>query len=162
MSQARVTHYYCTACHPYKRVSDPCCCCGGCRADAAPLVNFTFPMRVKSAANLREFHMQRHTRILRTKKAVCDAWVYLAGAKGRDRAFSYVHGSERRPLVVELTRIAPRPLDTDNLSSAFKGHRDAIAALLGVDDRDPRVSWTYSQEKGKPKEYAVRVTVRAR
>lgn len=65
------------------------------------------------------------------------------------------------PCTVWLTRIAPRQLDDDNLRSAFKALRDGIADRLGVKDNDPRVRWEYAQERGKPKEYAARVTITA-
>ena len=54
------------------------------------------------------------------------------------------------PLVVTLTRVAPSQGldDGDNLPSAHKHVRDAVAALLGIDDRDPRVSWRYAQRRG--------------
>lgn len=67
-----------------------------------------------------------------------------------------VHGSHLEgsvvdfPLEVILTRVAPRPLDDDNLRGALKHVRDELAALFGVDDRDPRVRWHYGQEKGRP------------
>ncbi len=51
------------------------------------------------------------------------------------------------PVVVVLTRIAGgRPLDGDNLQGACKAVRDAVAACLGCDDADPRVTWCYSQD----------------
>jgi hypothetical protein len=53
-------------------------------------------------------------------------------------------------LVVRLTRIAPRCLDRgDNLASAMKGHRDAVASRLRVDDATPLVRWEYEQAKGE-------------
>ncbi len=54
------------------------------------------------------------------------------------------------PLVVTLTRIAPsNGLDEgDNLPSSQKHVRDAIADLLGINDRDPRVAWAYAQRRG--------------
>jgi hypothetical protein len=60
------------------------------------------------------------------------------------------------PCVVTLTRIGPKPLDGDNLQSAFKTVRDQIASLLRVDDADPRVEWRYGQRKG---EYGVEIEV---
>ena len=62
------------------------------------------------------------------------------------------------PCTVTLTRIAPRPLDGhDNLRSGFKAPVDAIAEWLGVKDNDPRVTWQYAQEQGKPKTYSIRM-----
>lgn len=63
------------------------------------------------------------------------------------------------PLIVRLTRIAPRTLDSDNLSGSLKHIRDGIADWLGIDDRSPLVTWEYAQRKGAPKSYAVGVTV---
>lgn len=53
-------------------------------------------------------------------------------------------------LIVRLTRVAFRSLDTDNLAAALKGHRDAVAACLRVDDASPLVRWEYHQAKGEP------------
>lgn len=54
-----------------------------------------------------------------------------------------------RDLVVLLRRVAPRALDSDNLASALKAARDAVAGVLGVDDRAPCVAWIVDQAKGK-------------
>lgn len=51
------------------------------------------------------------------------------------------------PCAVRLVRIAPRPLDDDNLRGALKECRDGVADWLGVDDGDERVSWQYGQER---------------
>jgi hypothetical protein len=64
------------------------------------------------------------------------------------------------PCTVTLVRISPGLLDDDNLRGALKGVRDGIADRLGVDDRDPRVTWLYAQERDKG--YAVRVEFRPR
>lgn len=64
------------------------------------------------------------------------------------------------PCVVTLTRIAPNMLDSDNAQSAPKHCRDELAAWIGVDDRDPRVTWVVKQERGGVREYGVRVEVR--
>lgn len=61
--------------------------------------------------------------------------------------------------VVRLTRIAPRELDSDNLVSSFKGFRDGVAQAFGIDDRNPIITWTYAQERGAPKQCAVRITL---
>ncbi len=54
------------------------------------------------------------------------------------------------PVAVNLTRISAGRLDThDNLPSAFKHVVDALAQWLGVDDSDPRVTWSYDQGKGQ-------------
>lgn len=63
-----------------------------------------------------------------------------------------------------LTRIAPRELDShDNLRYSLKWVVDAIAAELTNDhvpgraDGNKDISWEYKQEKGKVKEYALRI-----
>ncbi len=66
------------------------------------------------------------------------------------------------PLVVLLTRIAPRKLDGDNNQGALKAVRDGVADWLGIDDGADCVTWTYGQEQGAPKAYAVRVEVSER
>lgn len=54
--------------------------------------------------------------------------------------------------------MAPRGLDTDNLQGSAKHVRDAVARWLGVNDRDPRVTWHVGQEHGRV--YEVRIVVR--
>lgn len=61
-------------------------------------------------------------------------------------------------LVVKLTRLGPRELDTDNLAGSMKAVRDALADWLRVDDATPLVRWEYAQEKGPP---GIRVEVTA-
>ena len=64
-------------------------------------------------------------------------------------------------ICVRLVRISPRPFDTDGLAASFKGVRDGVAKALGFsDDSDPRLRWDYAQEKGAPKQNAVRIEFR--
>lgn len=55
-------------------------------------------------------------------------------------------------------RVAPGRLDDDNLARACKAVRDEVAAWLGVDDGDPRISWVTAQEKSSA--YATRILYR--
>lgn len=57
------------------------------------------------------------------------------------------------PVIITLTRIAPRQLDSDNLAGGFKAARDGIADWLHIDDGDERLTWRYEQRKGRPGEY---------
>lgn len=67
----------------------------------------------------------------------------------------------RPPCVVTVTRVAPRKLDEhDGLPASCKAVIDGIADALGVNDRDPSVTWVIGQERGAPKYYGVRITVR--
>ena len=61
------------------------------------------------------------------------------------------------PCVVTITRRSPGTLDDDNAVCSAKATRDAVAQWLGVDDRDPRVTWVVTQERGP---WGVRVAVR--
>jgi len=53
----------------------------------------------------------------------------------------------------------------DNLRTSFKYIVDMIAQLLTGDKRAGRadssklISWQYSQERGKPKEYAIKIEI---
>jgi hypothetical protein len=69
--------------------------------------------------------------------------------------------AEERALV-RLTRVhasRSRGLDDDNLRSALKAVRDGVADALGVDDRDPRLSFHYHQRPGLQFEVEVGVTI---
>lgn len=64
------------------------------------------------------------------------------------------------PVSALLTRVAPSTgLDDDNLRAALKAVRDGVADALGLDDRDPSVTWLYSQRRGAPKQYAVEISI---
>lgn len=105
-------------------------------------------LRLPSVANLREHWSKRAKR---TKSH-------------RTLALAYTRAALRAPLPpgrldVSLVRIAPRALDSDNLASACKGLRDGIADALGIDDGDRRLTWSYGQRKGAPRQYGVQVAV---
>lgn len=105
------------------------------------MISFTVPGEAPSTPNLREHYMvrARRTKAQRAKVArLMPKWV------------------DGPLLVIRLTRVAPRHLDTDNLAAALKGHRDAVAAKLRIDDATPLVRWEYEQRKGEP---AVEVVV---
>lgn len=53
------------------------------------------------------------------------------------------------PLIVTMTRVAPSAgLDSDNAVGSMKHVRDAVAKVLGIDDRSPLVDWRVEQRKG--------------
>lgn len=111
-------------------------------------ITVTIPMRIVSVANMREHWATKATR---AKSQRILAWAELKAADKAPRLMG--------PVTVKLTRIAPRMLDDDNLRSAFKACRDGVADWLGVDDRDPRVTWDYGQERGHVKTYQARIEV---
>lgn len=105
-------------------------------------VTVVLPIKTVSEANGRG-HWGAKAK--RTAKQRRDAWIAMP--------------AHSLPCIVTLTRIAPRELDTDNLTSSMKAVRDGIADRLGVDDRNPIVQWRYAQERGRVREYAVRVHI---
>lgn len=54
------------------------------------------------------------------------------------------------PVTVQLTRVSPRSIDSDNLSGSLKAVRDAVAEWLGVDDADDRVTWLPCKQRRDP------------
>ena len=121
----------------------------------------TIPLRTVSEANER------------------GAW-HAAARRTREhrRIVELTLRTERRPplpAVVTVVRVAPCALDDDNLARALKGIRDEVArwlcpvviqkgkkrGQLTGDDRDPRVTWRVAQRKGRPREHAVEIRVRA-
>lgn len=109
------------------------------------------PIRTVSESNARG-HWSKKARRAKDQRFV--TWAKLRGSKGEPSSID-------TSVIVTLTRIAPRKLDDDNLRGALKACRDGVADWLGIEDNDPRVSWQYGQEHGEPKQYAVRIDVKA-
>jgi hypothetical protein len=108
-------------------------------------IALTIPgVRLVSEANAHEHHWNRVRRVTAQHATV--------GLVLRARRPPPV------PCEVRVMRLAPASLDTDNLQGSAKHVRDAVAAWLGIDDRDPRVSWHVGQERSKT--YGVRILVR--
>lgn len=68
------------------------------------------------------------------------------------------------PCHIKLTRLAPRILDKDdNLPMAFKFIKDQISDELipgkaaGRADDDPRLSWSFDQQKSKDKSIKIEI-----
>lgn len=107
-------------------------------------------LRLGRGMNAREHYMARSRRVNREKQIVT---FVLRGTVARDMM-------AMAPLAVTITRIAPSSgLDDDNAVSSAKAVRDAIAAMLGIDDRDERVDWLVRQERGP---WAVRIRIEPR
>lgn len=113
------------------------------------------PIRTWSEPNLRGHWAQRARRAHKQREAarllVRAALVSLPPASPL-RAW-------KQKIIVRLTRIGPRRLDSDNLAAALKHIRDGVADALGMDDGDERLTWLYAQRNGKPGEYAVLVEI---
>lgn len=101
------------------------------------------PIRTRSLTNAREHWSAKHRRARAERHAA-----YMMTPKAE------------LPCTVRLTRVAPRKLDShDNLRESNKNLVDGIADRLETTDNDPRITWEYAQERGKPKEYGVRVEI---
>jgi hypothetical protein len=115
------------------------------------VLTFSVPVRTYSITNLRGHWGKKSGPAKLQRDTTWRAWL---GAGGRKL-------SADETAAVRLTRIAPRALDAaDNLPASCKSVRDQIAACLGIDDRSPRVTWTYDQRRGRPREYSVEVEIR--
>jgi hypothetical protein len=114
------------------------------------VIEFTAPVRIESEANTRCHWAARKKRFdeqrMVTRCAMRNCGTHPGFVIGRNAT-------------VTLTRVGPRRLDDDNLAGGFKAVRDEIARILNVDDGDPRVTWRYEQERGAPKQYAIRVKI---
>ena len=113
------------------------------------MITITLAIRTVSEANAHE-HWRLRQRRAKAQRSIAGV-VVLATLRG---------AGEHRvtpPCTVRLTRIAPSSgLDSDNLAGSQKHVRDGIADALGIDDRDPRVTWFYDQERGP---WGVRVRI---
>ena len=106
-------------------------------------VTVTIPLRTYSKLNERHGWRKR-ARIAKAER--------LAG-------FMFCPRGLVPPMTVTLTRVGPQLLDDDAVPGALKSVRDGIADRIGINDRDPRVTWVYAQRRGKPKEYAVEISI---
>lgn len=113
---------------------------------------FTMPLKIVSEANLMEHWSNRHKRHIIQKNVITMTMI-----RHVDKI--------QLPCTIKMTRIAPRSLDSDNLAMALKNIRDVVADLLipgkakGRADGDPRLEFVCLQEKGKPKEYALKIEI---
>jgi hypothetical protein len=114
-------------------------------------IEFFVPIRATFTLNSREHWSARARKRKAERNAVAIA--YRVSAKLMPRT---AQALMLAPVLVTLTRVGPRKLDDDNVQGALKAIRDEVAAQLGLDDGDPRITWKYEQAKG---DYAVRVRI---
>lgn len=104
------------------------------------MINVTIPMKIVNEGNCRDHWTVKARRVKRQKWAIK---AYLGSC----------HASI--PCHVHLTRLGPLKCDWDNMVYTLKAARDAVADFLipnlrpGMADSDPRIVWSYAQEKGK-------------
>ena len=118
-------------------------------------MTLTIPLRTFSEANLREHWAKKAKRVKAQRFAVAAYWRQWWNNPEREKAIA-------PPWCATLTRIAPRPLDSDNLQRSFKAVRDEIAKQLGVNDNSELIEWKYAQRSGKVREYAVEIQIEAK
>lgn len=108
-------------------------------------LRFFVPLRLGRGENNREVRGQRIGRIQAERRTLFVSTLGLVRA-----VLTSLAGATLPPCTVTFTRVAPgRGLDPEeNLPGSCKAVKDELAAILGVDDRDPRVTWVYEQEHG--------------
>ena len=108
------------------------------------MIRVELPIKTVSLLNMRD-----HFRVTSQRKSLHRRTTTLALIESRAKA-------PELPVVVTLTRLSPGMLDEhDNLPSAFKHIVDGVAAWIGIDDADPRVTWKYAQQKCKRGQFGV-------
>jgi hypothetical protein len=96
------------------------------------------PVRTVSEANRREHWAQTATRRKRHRTSAA----MLVGTKARVmRAVEL----DSAPVLVRLTRLSQRKLDSDNLAAALKAVRDGVADGLGRTDDTKGLEWVVEQ-----------------
>lgn len=117
------------------------------------IVSWQLPIKTASEANSSEHWGAKAKRHKLQKR-----WIKTAFLKDRPQI--------ALPCAIVLTRIAPRELDCqDNLPCSMKYIVDAIAAhitgnhVAGRADGDKRISWEYHQQRGQPRQYAVKIEI---
>jgi hypothetical protein len=103
------------------------------------MISVSWPMELKNPQNMRG-HWAIKARMFKAQRAATA--LALRG-----------HGLPclpPSPLVVTMTRLAPRMLDSDGVVASFKAVRDEVAKWLCIDDGSDAVRWEYRQVQSKP------------
>lgn len=109
-------------------------------------VTITLPLHTISESN-RRGHWSKHSKRIKEHR-------HVTAMALRSKLFEFfapgeLHLSPNLSVLVYLKRYAPSSgTDDDNLRGCLKSCRDGIADALGINDRDPRVIWHYSQARG--------------
>lgn len=111
-------------------------------------LEFYAPIKTVSEANQRD-----HWTVKNKRKKAQQAEIDAEFLKALN------HRKIQLPCLVKFTRYGPRALDTDNLSGAFKGIRDSIAARIGVDDGSELIKFEYHQIPIRERTYGVKVEI---
>ena len=129
-----------------------------CRCKARELkcvLDWTLPITTISESNARDHWSKKAARARAQRQHIWVQW------RNNEKNFDLV----KTPCIIRLTRISPCKLDDDNLRGALKACRDGISDCIvpgrapGRSDNVEGMSFEYHQEKGKPKEKAVRIQI---
>lgn len=107
-------------------------------------LRYSIPLHIEPVANGGLFKKRMVGRAGHDRKVICAALSLLP----HEFADIIEHLLKGYPVMVGMTRLGGREMDSDNLRSAFKWVRDAIALKLGVDDGNRLIQWVYAQEIG--------------
>lgn len=122
------------------RKPPPAKLCAGNPAAVRWSFTVSVPTTVVSEANRREHWAKKLRRKDGQRHALCEA---LAACPVKPSLVQF-------PVTVTWVRIGRQRMDDDNLANAFKGLRDELAHLMGIDDGSPQVAWRYEQRTGDP------------
>ncbi len=114
------------------------------------MIHLELSIRLVSLVNERESRWKAARRASEQRNL---AGLVVANAKVEGRV-------PELPLLCVITRVGRRRMDSDNLAISAKHVRDGIADALGIDDADPRISWSYQQEIGPA--YMARIRLQQR
>jgi hypothetical protein len=112
------------------------------------MTTIEIPIRTWNTANCR-WHWAKKAKIAKEQRLAGFTAARLQG----------IRTAPAGAFVVRLVRVGKRRMDSDGLAISFKAVRDGIAAAMGIDDGDPRITWQYDQEIGKA--YSVKITIGA-
>lgn len=121
------------------------------------MIVLEFPMRTHSTNVLRTRHWRVNSNEAAQQKRIVFAEFNQSKSASMPSAKLRIPSP---PLIVTLTRLGIRALDSDNLAGSFKAVRDQVAKEIGVDDGSGLVTWNYKQEKSKT--YRVRIEIEER
>lgn len=114
-------------------------------------------MAMPSLANARGFTGGKIARIKRHQRCLVGEALHVLhnGPLRKSRL-------NELPLTIELVRVAPRALDSDNNDTSLKAVRDAVTEWIGhSDDSHPLLRWVYGAPvvDGRPRYQAARITI---
>lgn len=116
------------------------------------LLKETFPIKLVSPNRYQHWSKRNNTN--KALRLILQAW------------WNRQKQVPKPPCTVSIIRVASRKLDNDNFVASAKSLRDILSDLLvpglapgQADNEKHGIIWVYGQERGAPKEYAVRIEI---